>query len=253
MSSDRTRRAVAAILLVVAGCGGDDEPASAPDPAPDTVDAGPSTTAAGGVPDASGPATDESLVLMVSGTISADPPSAEFAPTRLLPTTKVLDVAPGPWTLAIATDAGTIEIPFDVIEQADGDAPSARFSVPVQPAPADPIRRLAVSYEGTEVGAANGGDTLPSIRVTAPAPGTTVTVDEFEIEWESDTATTAAAYLTVDGGTSWTSVATQAADSPIRPAPGIAEPSTDAFVLVTVSDGVNAAVTRVGPFILTAG
>jgi len=195
---------------------------------------------------------DESVVLMVSGTVSSDPLSVDFSPTRLLPTTKQLEVKPGPWVLTLETDDGSIDVPFDVIEQLDGDELAARFSIAVQPAPVGPIRRIAVAFEGGEVGSADGGDSVPSIRITEPVPDATISIDEFEIAWESAVGTSAAAYLSVDGGTSWTSIITQAESSPIRPAPGIAVPSDEALVLLTVSDGVNATFARVGPLTLTA-
>lgn len=221
--------------FVVTACGGDTE-----------------STVSGSSPAPSEPAADESVVLMVSGTVSSDPPSVDLAPTRLLPTTKQLEVEPGPWTLTLETDDGSIDVPFDVIEQLDGDEPAARFSVLVQPAPVGPIRRIAIAFEGDEVGSVDGGDSVPSIRITEPIPDATVGIDEFEIVWESDLGTSAAAYLSVDGGASWTSIVTQAESSPIRPAPGIAVPSDEALVLLTVSDGVNAAFARVGPLTLTA-
>ncbi len=234
--------------LVVAACGGDDESTvSVPRPT------SPSTpTVSGSTPETSEPAADESVVLMVSGSVSSDPPSVDFAPTRLLPTTKQLEVEPGPWTLTIETENGSIDVSFDVIEQLDGDEPAARFSVPIQPPPVGPISRIAVAFEGDEVGATNGGESVPSLRITEPAADAIVSVDEFEISWESDVGTSAAAYLSIDGGTSWTSIVTQAESSPIRPAPGIAAPSNEALVIVTVSDGVNATFARVGPLTLTA-
>ena len=123
--------------------------------------------------------------------------------------------------------------------------------MPVQPAPTGPIRRISVSDDGDEVGSVEGDDTVPTVHITAPRGGSSVAVDEFEIAWESDDDATAAAYLSLDGGSSWTSIVTRTTDSPIRPAPGIATPSEQALVLVTVSDGVNANFSRTEPFTLT--
>lgn len=193
--------------------------------------------------------------LMVSGRVAGDPPEAAFDPTRNVDAARDLTPEPGPFELVLlGGDAQELRrVTFDLDEQPGAPAATGRFQVAVQPPPTEPVSRLEVHHDGDPVGAIEGSPAIPTVTIEAPADGDDVALGKAEFRWEGadaddGTELNYAVYLSSDDGESWRALANQTTATGLQPSPGTLQPSDEARLLVSVSDGVNASQTISEPF-----
>lgn len=215
------------------------------------------TTQPASAPPAAAVEVDETAVLMVSGQVDLDSNEVQLSPTRSLQTARPLEPEPGTWQVVVeGTDGTTLATrSFAVIEQLDGDDRTARFNVAIQPQPTAPIGQLHLFRDGDRVASVAGSDSRPAVTVEHPAPGSTVSLADVEFRWAGEDADddelTYAVYLSADGGISWTTLVTQTNETSHRPPGEFLDPASDAVLLVSVSDGLNATNARSASFKLT--
>lgn len=182
-------------------------------------------------------------VVFVGGRVDLSSGLIQLRPTRGLPTDKPIEEGSGPFRVELINATGEVmqSQPFDLVEIADATG-IADFSTSL-PRPGRPIARLRILEGDREVASATGGDSFPSVTILQPEPGATVAVSASEFSWAGRSAHNKPLYYTVlvsfDGGESWTGLLSSSDRTSLDVSSRILEPTSNALLFVSVSDGVN--------------
>lgn len=236
-----------AVLLVGAACGETAQPGV--DGSPHTARAPDDTGAPGGG------RGSETGVLLLSGTIDLTAETADLGAARRLPSRRDAD----------APDRGPFEL---VLEDEHGDEAATVDFEPPEPSPEDgalvahfnlritealpPVTRATLSYRGQVLGTREARPAVPTVRITSPAAGEDVPYGDATFAWEgSDDDGDDLVYnvlLSLDGGETWRSLGAATDRTELEPESTRLRRSSDARLLVSVSDGLNSTWVESEPF-----
>jgi hypothetical protein len=187
-------------------------------------------------------------VLLVSGTIDLTAESAELAAARRLPSRQEPAGNGGPFQLVLEDEHGeqATEVRFEPLAPSpESDGPLvAHFDLRITD-PLPPLTRATITYRGRVLGTRDAGPAVPTVRLLAPAAGADVPFQAARFAWEGHDDEgddlVHSILLTLDGGETWRSLGSGTDRTQITLEPGstMLKRSSDARLLVSVSDGLN--------------
>ena len=227
-------------VLLVAGCGGDqmeamDIESEASDQQIESVVALENTSAPID--------TANELYLMLGGTIYFFESTVEFRNTRLLPLVNPPVSVPGEYDLALFSHDASVIYQTSFAVDSASTATGGNFNLAI-PLPEKTIERVEVSHRGSLLGSRTGSNSAPVVEVISPVGGAVLS-DNAVVNWESSDADgnelSHYVYFSADGGGSWSNLVSNGKGNMLQLLPDNVVPTESAMLIISVTDGLNAA------------